>query len=198
MPESQPIPRRPNYIRKLAKEIPPPHETQKLLRSIDSIESPSVDYAVAMIGASLIDKALEVGILSKCRPLNDGERQSIFSADNGGPLSDFAARIKMAYALNLFGPHTYEDLQSIRRIRNLFAHNPSLHSFTGTEIQQECSNLYIFKILTVIESGDFTNPRSRYASASVAIARRVRADMTFTLAALLSGAPKSFNPFALP
>jgi hypothetical protein len=39
------------------------------------------------------------------------------------PLATFSAKIRLAYALSIFGSSTRDDLDTIREIRNAFAHS---------------------------------------------------------------------------
>jgi hypothetical protein len=59
-----------------------------------------------------------------------------------GPLSDFASKIQVGYAMGLFGPKTKQDLGLIREIRNAFAHSLALISFDTKEIADVCHMLH--------------------------------------------------------
>jgi DNA-binding MltR family transcriptional regulator len=50
------------------------------------------------------------------------------------PLSTFSAQIKLAYGLGLIPMYSFSDLEKIRRIRNLAAHQYSNMSFESQEI----------------------------------------------------------------
>jgi hypothetical protein len=96
------------------------------------------DHAVAMMGAGLIETALEVAILSRLIPMNDEDRARLFSYDHRGPLCDLSARIRMGLAMGLYGSHTFDDLQKIRQVRNAFAHSLWYITFSTPEVSENC------------------------------------------------------------
>jgi len=61
------------------------------------------------------------------------------------PLSSFSARIKAAYCLGLISKDEHDDLNTIRRIRNRFAHRMHDLSFDDEEIVSWCNSLQIPK-----------------------------------------------------
>jgi len=58
-----------------------------------------------------------------------------------GPLSTFAARVNLAYALCIINEHLKRDLDYIRKIRNHFAHEPRETSFSVNPVKDLCKNL---------------------------------------------------------
>jgi len=76
--------------------------------------------AVALTVGARLDAALEGALLAKMRKLSEAQRTNLF--DGYGPLSSFAAKIDVGYALNNFDDALYADLTVIRKIRNAFAH----------------------------------------------------------------------------
>jgi DNA-binding MltR family transcriptional regulator len=171
-------PRRPSYVKKLAKQIPDEKKATRILHGLQLEKTALADYAIAIIGAELVNGALEARLLGCFRQLDEKtERPAIFSYEKNGPLADFSARIKIAYALKLFGSQTRDDLESIGHIRNLFAHHPDVHSFSVPEIAKECDGLHIISTLTILEGGTSRDPRSRYISAAIAIAGRLRSQL---------------------
>jgi DNA-binding MltR family transcriptional regulator len=49
-------------------------------------------------------------------------------------LGSFASKITMAYALNIITRDIYSDLETIRKIRNAFAHSPDILNFESKSI----------------------------------------------------------------
>ena len=133
-------------LRALAKTIPDEPVIRGLLRVIENRHTGS-DYAVAIIGASMIERALEVAILSRFVSLTKDQRNLLFAYEQRGPLADFAARGRFGAALGLFGADTFEDLEKIRMIRNLFAHATTLHKFSDEPIAEACAD---FKVLAFV------------------------------------------------
>ena len=65
-------------------------------------------------------------------------RAEIF--DNEGPLATFGAKIKIGYAMGLYGPEIKADLDCIRRIRNYFAHTMRPLTFRDARIKKICGD----------------------------------------------------------
>lgn len=56
-----------------------------------------------------------------------------------GPLSSFAAKIDLVYALNLIEHETHDDLRVLLTIRNTFAHTMDFLDFSSPSIAKEFS-----------------------------------------------------------
>jgi DNA-binding MltR family transcriptional regulator len=63
------------------------------------------------------------------------------------PLGSFAARTAAAYSLGLISEEERDDLDTIRDIRNEFAHKPTSPSFSDKTIARKVKNLKIPKIV---------------------------------------------------
>lgn len=88
---------------------------------------------VAIVGAAIIEEQILRALLTKMRLLNGKMYKRLF--DGYGPLSSFSGKIDMAYALQIITKETYDDLTTIRRLRNKFAHSMSLINFNSVEIR---------------------------------------------------------------
>ena len=121
-------------LTELANAIPSDTAIHTTMIALDSQANSFADYAIAVVGAGLIEKALEVVILTRFVALNPDERGSIFDYIKQGPLCDLSSRIKISYALGLFGPRTRDDLEHIRTIRNSFAHSLKLLRFEPNKL----------------------------------------------------------------
>lgn len=97
-------------LKKLAAEIPDDGIVRGILTHLASDNIEFADHAIAMIGASFVDKALGVAIRAYLRPMDDDALKRLFQYDHNGPLADLSARIKIADALSVFGPKTRNDL----------------------------------------------------------------------------------------
>ena len=65
-------------------------------------------------------------------PLSRDFRERIF--DGYGPLSNFAAKIDIAFALGLVPKQIFDDLKSLNRVRVKFAHTTKIKDFQDPEI----------------------------------------------------------------
>jgi hypothetical protein len=78
------------------------------------------DRTAAIILGSYVEFALQDAIEGKWPPISNTLRDDIF--EGNGPLATFSAKIDIGLAMGLFGLQTKTDLNSIRWIRNKFAH----------------------------------------------------------------------------
>jgi len=133
------------------------------------------DTALVLLAATRIEGALEVAILAKMRPLNSTERKGLFEYTHNGPLCDFDARIKIAYALGVFGSKTRDDLFAIKAVRNHFAHPKAHWSLDHKEIAAICDSLHIHGTITILGTNlDRSTPRGRFMAACQTISSRLK------------------------
>jgi len=100
----------------------------------------SNDRSIAISGACMID--LYLGLLFTVVMVEDPKVvKELLDSERHGPLSSFAAKAKVAYALGLIDEQTKEDLDYIRKIRNKFAHSPKEISFKDNPIREYCNKL---------------------------------------------------------
>ncbi|WP_375780840.1 hypothetical protein ACE103_20075 [Bradyrhizobium sp. ma5] len=98
-----------------------------------------LDGAFALMMAGGLEANLEDMLTAVCRPLSNTMRAKIF--DGYGPLSQFSAKIDIAYIFELIDKTTYDDLRAIKDIRNKFAHTTSYVLFSNEHIDRECQKL---------------------------------------------------------
>jgi DNA-binding MltR family transcriptional regulator len=104
-----------------------------------SLLATSTHSHIIIIGAAALDNALELALLTKMRHLNRDMKDRIF--DGYGPLSSFAAKIDIAYALQIIPHEFYDSLRIINRIRVKFAHSKQFLSFKDHEISAMIDSL---------------------------------------------------------
>ena len=93
----------------------------------------------AIIWASILDNALELALLTKMHHLSRDMKDRIF--DGYGPLSTFAAKIDIAYALEIIPREFYDSLRIINKIRVRFAHSKHFLNFQNPEISAMIDSL---------------------------------------------------------
>lgn len=114
------------------------------------------DRAAAILAAANFEDKLCETIIEKFVKLNRENRKKLFKGY--GPLSTFAAKIDIAFALGLYDQETQRGLHIIRKIRNIFAHASSPIEFDCDDIVKICEEL---KLETSLNSD---NLRYRYVS----------------------------------
>jgi len=96
------------------------------------------DRAAAILVAAEMDRLL-LAILSN--HLLDRNKESSPLLERDGPLEAFGSRIELAYRFGLIPPVFHNDLQMIRRIRNVFAHSQSGLSFDSPKVRTHVEKL---------------------------------------------------------
>ncbi len=100
------------------------------------------DRACAVLGAVHLDHLLGMAIIKNLAHGDEVEK-TLLSGPTA-PLSSFAARIDLAYAIGLIDKDTRHDLDVIRHIRNEFAHSLGSHYFEEDQsIADRCRDLVI-------------------------------------------------------
>lgn len=75
------------------------------------------------------------------------------------PLGTFSSRIKAAHAMGLIQQNEYEELNTIRKVRNEFGHSWKGVSFKSQKIKDLCNNL---PWLGPVELESSSNERARF------------------------------------
>jgi DNA-binding MltR family transcriptional regulator len=92
----------------------------------------AIFVATALLSAAILDQELRTAILKKMKPLSNNKQEEIF--EGMGPLSEFGAKIEIAYALDLIDDDIYGKIRIIKRIRDKFAHLPKECTFWTADI----------------------------------------------------------------
>jgi len=101
----------------------------------DTLKTES-DRGCVLIACHVLDAALEHLLRSNLSRQRTVMKQAVGPLFvNMGPLSSFSAKIKLAYALRLICDWAYEDLETIRSIRNAIAHSHASFSFESVDIE---------------------------------------------------------------
>lgn len=100
------------------------------------------DRGRALILACWLDDALDHYM--RIRAIDDTKViDELFGPDR--PLSTFSARINAAYGFAYISEEVYRDLNTIRGIRNTFAHERGPLSFGDQSIADRCKNLLVIQ-----------------------------------------------------
>jgi hypothetical protein len=119
----------------IIRELPGTDEWEKLDREI----STSSDRSGAILLAAQIERFLEFAIISNLQPVDDATHVALIGRE--GPLSTFFSKAYLGYAMGLYDGKILQDLNIIRRVRNVFAHAVRSVDFRTTEIADECAAL---------------------------------------------------------
>jgi len=121
------------------------------------------DRAVALITAAFIDEALAA--LLRHALVDDAKiLDELLGTDR--PLGTFSSRIKLAYCLGHISHGSFRDLETIRAIRNDFAHSREALNFHSPGIKDRCLKLRAPLIIPGDAFPDLKNPRVRYVEST--------------------------------
>jgi DNA-binding MltR family transcriptional regulator len=89
----------------------------------------------AILGYVLVEHELDVLLRKKFRKTDDATWTEL--QDDRGPLRSFSAKISIGYALGIYNDKIQHDLNTVRIIRNAFAHSKKLLDFNDPLVVQE-------------------------------------------------------------
>jgi len=128
---------------------------------LDALNAESARGAV-LVGCSFIDGQLEKILAAFLR--DEKESAKLLSGFNA-PLGSFAARITAAFALGLITRAEYAECETLRKVRNDFAHKVTA-SFEDQSVKDHCARLaYAAKPYGEVE----VNARSQFTTAAVGL-----------------------------
>ena len=99
------------------------------------------DREAAIKSGSLVETSLEHAIKAKLVRLKKSEYKALFEGPSA-PLSTFSAKIWIGYALGIYGPKAKHDLETIKDIRNVFAHATQHITFKNRQIVARCKGMH--------------------------------------------------------
>jgi len=98
------------------------------------------DRSAALIGCAMIETALLSAITSRFISMEESEYEALFFSPTA-PLSNFSSRIKLGRAIAIYGSQLHTVLDTIRRVRNTFAHSVRPLKFSHELIEAEVLSL---------------------------------------------------------
>ena len=117
----------------------PKGEINRVSAALEELGKQS-DRGAAIIGAAIVED-----VLTECLQLrlilNNTLKERLFSYEKNGPLSNFSAKIDVAYSVGLVTASVRNNLHLIRRIRNRFAHKVEAKEFSDADIAASCATL---------------------------------------------------------
>ena len=133
-------------IQALRRRIAERPDTGQLWSAIIDVCDSENDRAIALVLGAIMEQAVETAILTHFIPMDSQQTACFFGPPQEAPIT-FDIKIRLAYALGIFGPNSRDDLTCIRHIRNVFAHTKTDITFVSDEINNICNELkYIDKV----------------------------------------------------
>ncbi|WP_158786009.1 hypothetical protein [Granulicella sp. L46] len=116
-------------------------ESSEIKGIVDALLESKDDPSVALRASALVELSLTESLLSRLWR-NKGQADAELTG-LGGPLATFASKIRMAEAMRIIGPKTRHDLDTIKAIRNDFAHCHRQITFDNLPVAQLCRSLTV-------------------------------------------------------
>jgi len=126
------------------------------------------DRSLALIAVSFVEQHLEDVLLLACIPEFDepANRQAFFGGDKAGAIDGFAGKIALGYALGGYTKAFRRDLDTLRHIRNVFAHCKSYCDFTTPEIEAVCDFAMVEALFNGLRKNSMATARGRFVDAA--------------------------------
>lgn len=122
------------------KNVAPIFKQMEWFKNLKLELNSSSDRAVGILSGSVLDENLRKILINFL--IDDKNLKKDFLG-NQGVLNTFDSRIKACYYMGLIDDIEYKNLETIRKIRNKFAHTFEYIDFDTQAISDLCKNLYI-------------------------------------------------------
>jgi DNA-binding MltR family transcriptional regulator len=113
------------------------HDKGSLQEAIKEIET-STDRAAAIVAVAFVEDHLTSALR---RRFHQDEKVLDEMFRESGPLGTFGAKTQLAYLVGMFSSRVASDLNYLRKIRNKFAHNVEIDSFSNLPVKEWAMNL---------------------------------------------------------
>ncbi len=145
-------------------------------RHIYNEMSSASDMTTVVLGASFLDAS--IGAMLH-RSLRKGQTAEKLISDRG-PIGSFSARADLAYCIGLISKPMYQDLILVAEMRNEFAHEHQLRTFSTPSVVQRCTKLCYVESMPVVGeakaaafSAHIQTPRARFVMTVVILSQRI-------------------------
>lgn len=128
-------------LNKLMDKLSIPDDVRNLTNKFAKLRREMIkesDRGLALYATAHIDNELE-SVLRKKLIGSEQHLNEIFSFN--GPVGTFSAKIKLTYSLGLIDKVIMDDINTLRKIRNEFAHSAQTLSFETQKNKDLCNNL---------------------------------------------------------
>ncbi len=143
------------------------------------LEPPGVLISLILTNTGLLEYALAEAIASRLSISKQPIKSKIFEGDHEreGIIGTLYTRNVLAHALDLYGEHTYNDVNTVRIVRNLCAHSKSGVDFNSEELKAIC----VFHSIGVLESYADPHEKTSPTSAVHALAEFIQQAVPYLL-----------------
>lgn len=97
------------------------------------------DRGAALIAAAFLEHMLMMVLMTRMAAVDDAT--NLWFHGEKAPFSSFYAKTRLARALGILGPISESHFDTLRKVRNLFAHSPLSVDFSTDAVAAECKKL---------------------------------------------------------
>jgi hypothetical protein len=134
----------PTALRALQKALPNLGEFNRV--AVDLVNR--TDREVAIVGASLIETAMEFAIRDAYKDMShDDAKDLLGNAPGSGVLASLAAKVLFSRVTGIISDAMQSDLRKINSIRNTFAHNLIDLTFDQPDIAKQCNGFLVHQLI---------------------------------------------------
>ncbi len=135
-----------------------PEFDAEMMRFMQTLQD-EPDRGCVLVGAAFLDDVLKS--LLELHFVNDRPVTAKLLRQDG-VVGTFGARIELAYALGLVSSAVHDDLNIIRKIRNVCAHRHHPASFHTPEIRDRCEALGVYRMVWSFEEWPSYEARQQF------------------------------------
>ena len=118
-------------------------ENEKFEEAFKEIDETKSDRAAAIVAATFVEDHL-TRLLRRNLEQDDNLLEELFRP--GGPLGDFGVKIDLGYLMGLYSKLAWKELDTIKKIRNDFAHKMEVRNFTHDRARELTNNLKLWEM----------------------------------------------------
>jgi DNA-binding MltR family transcriptional regulator len=118
-------------------------ENEKFQAAVKEIDETKSDRAAAIVAATFVEDHL-TRVLRHNFEQDDKLLEELFRP--GGPLSDFGVKIDLGYLMGFYSKIAWKELDTIKKVRNDFAHKMEVRDFTHDRARELTNNLTMWEI----------------------------------------------------
>ena len=120
------------------------------------------DRAAAIVAAALLEGQLTKAIMS-----STVEDKTIWAEmfRSSGPLGSFSSKINLGFMLSIYSKKAHKELNTIKEIRNEFAHRMETKNFADQRVRDLSNNLTLFNDFSIPVKHDLPEPNPFHLSA---------------------------------
>lgn len=120
------------------------------------------DRTCAIVGLAFVENNLVLCLMKRFVPLDEKAQRNLFDEPQA-LLSTFAVKVELGFLLNIYGQAVRDDLRTLARIRNRFAHYLEVRGFDHPEVADLCDKL-AYPAISMIGKARNGTRRERYAA----------------------------------